>query len=164
MPFLCSLHMINALFSIFLYIIYKTCWVIMVPCLDAPQIPKTDKVVKTVNPQGDCQEEEPFICHIHNYTEYNQQWNVRSAFNPSKCIHTWSSGQPALWRPGSNWRFGALLKGLNSVMVNSCQRRDSNPQPQVTSQTLYPLGHDSRYYILLKNIFFLLVKCWQPIV
>ncbi len=33
-----------------------------------------------------------FICHIHNYTEYNQQWNVFSAFNPSKCTHTWSSG------------------------------------------------------------------------
>lgn len=28
----------------------------MVPCLDAPQIPKTAKVVKTVNPQGDCQD------------------------------------------------------------------------------------------------------------
>ncbi len=28
-----------------------------------------------------------FICHIHNYTEYNQQWNVLSAFNPSKCTH-----------------------------------------------------------------------------
>ncbi len=25
-----------------------------------------------------------YICHIHNYTEYNQQWNVFSAFNPSK--------------------------------------------------------------------------------
>ncbi len=33
-----------------------------------------------------------FICHIDNYTEYNQQWNVFSAFNPSKCTHTWSSG------------------------------------------------------------------------
>ncbi len=28
-----------------------------------------------------------FICHIHNYTEYNEEWNVFSAFNPSK----WSS-------------------------------------------------------------------------
>ncbi len=28
-----------------------------------------------------------FICHIHNYTEYNQQWNVFSAFNPSKYTH-----------------------------------------------------------------------------
>ncbi len=26
-----------------------------------------------------------FICHIHNYTEYNEEWNVFSAFNPSKC-------------------------------------------------------------------------------
>ncbi len=22
-----------------------------------------------------------FICHIHNYTEYNEEWNVFSAFN-----------------------------------------------------------------------------------
>ncbi len=28
-----------------------------------------------------------FICHIHNYTEYNEEWNVFSAFNPSKCTH-----------------------------------------------------------------------------
>ncbi len=28
-----------------------------------------------------------FICHIHNNTEYNQQWNVFSAFNPSKHSH-----------------------------------------------------------------------------
>ncbi len=26
--------------------------------------------------------------HIHSYTEYNQQWNVCSAFNPSKSTHT----------------------------------------------------------------------------
>ncbi len=60
-----------------------------------------------------------------------------SAFNPSKCTHTWSSGQP-----GSSWGFGALLKGLASVVDNSCRSRDSNPQPRVTSPTLYPLGHD----------------------
>ncbi len=53
--------------------------------------------------------------------------------------HTWSSGQLTLRRPGSNWGFGALLKGLISVMDNSCQSRDSNPQPRVTSTTLYPL-------------------------
>ncbi len=40
--------------------------------------------------------------------------------------HTWSSGQPTLWRPGSSWRFGALLKGVTSVVDNSC--RDLNPQ------------------------------------
>ncbi len=53
--------------------------------------------------------------------------------------HTWSSGQLTLRRPGSSWGFGALLKGLISVMDNSCRSRDSNPQPRVTSTTLYPL-------------------------
>ncbi len=38
--------------------------------------------------------------------------------------------------------FGALLKGLTSVVDNSSRSRDSNPQPRVTSPTLYPLGHD----------------------
>ncbi len=64
------------------------------------------------------------------------------AFNPSKCTHTWSSGQPTLRHPGSSWGFGALLKGLTSVVDNSCRSRDSNPQPRITSPTLYPLGHD----------------------
>ncbi len=52
-----------------------------------------------------------------------------SAFNPSK----WSSGQPTLQRPGSSLGFGALLKGLTSVVDTSCQSWDSNPQPWVTS-------------------------------
>ncbi len=52
-----------------------------------------------------------------------------SAFNPSK----WSRGQPTLRRPGSSWGFGALLKGLTSVMDTSCQSRDSNQQPWVTA-------------------------------
>ncbi len=69
-----------------------------------------------------------FIRHIHNYTEYNQQWNVFSAFNPSKCTHTGSSGQPTL-----QGGFGALPKGLISVVDTFCQSRDSNPQPWVTS-------------------------------
>ncbi len=79
-----------------------------------------------------------FISQIHNNTEFNQQWNVFSAFNPSKYTHTWSSGQPIL-RPGSSWGSGALLKGLISVVDNSCRSRGSNPQPRVTSSTLYPL-------------------------
>ncbi len=93
------------------------------------------------------------ICHIHihNYTEYNQQWNVFSAFNPSKWTHThleqwththththtWSSGQCL----GSSRGFGALLKGLTSAVYNFCQSWDSNPQPWVKSPTLYPLSH-----------------------
>ncbi len=66
-----------------------------------------------------------------------------SAFNPSKYTHTHtSSGQPTLRRPGNSRGFGALLKGLTSVVDNSCRSRDSNPQPPVTSPMLYPLGHD----------------------
>ncbi len=56
--------------------------------------------------------------------------------------HTWSSGQPTRRRPGSSWGFSALLKGLTSVVDNSCQSRDTNPQPRITSPTLYSLGHD----------------------
>ncbi len=75
-----------------------------------------------------------FICHIHNYTEYNEEWNVFSAFNPSK----WSSGQPTLRRLGSSWGFGALLRGLTSVVDTSCQSRDSNPQPlQLTAASVW---------------------------
>ncbi len=46
---------------------------------------------------------------------------------------TWSSVQPTLRRPGSSWGFGALLKGLTSVVDTSSRSRDSNPQTWVTS-------------------------------
>ncbi len=49
--------------------------------------------------------------------------------------------QKTLQRPGSSRGFGALLKGLTSAVDTSCRSRDSNPQPPVTSPTLYPLGH-----------------------
>ncbi len=45
-------------------------------------------------------------------------------------------------RGAVRWGFGVLLKVLTSVVKNSCRSQDSNPQPQVTSPTLYPLGHD----------------------
>ncbi len=41
-----------------------------------------------------------FISHIHNYTEYNQQWNVFSAFDPSRYTHTWSSPHTHTWSSG----------------------------------------------------------------
>ncbi len=51
---------------------------------------------------------------------------------------------PSAHTPGAvgSRGFGALLKGLTSVVDNYCRSRDSNQQPQVTSPTLYPLGHD----------------------
>ncbi len=60
-----------------------------------------------------------FICHIHNYTQYNVEWNVFSAFNPSKCTHLeqWAADCAAPWE--QSW--------------TSCWSRDSNPQHWVTS-------------------------------
>ncbi len=88
--------------------------------------------------------------------------NLCSALNPSKWTHTavrseeththtlwthtWSSGQPMLRRPGSSWGFGALLKGLTSVVELKVERVLNIHSPadtetrthdlQVTSQTL----------------------------
>ncbi len=74
--------------------------------------------------------DELYLSHTQLYRDHNQQhnqqWNVFSAFKPSKCTHTWSSGQPTLLRPGSSWGFGALLKGLTSVVDNSSRSQDSN--------------------------------------
>ncbi len=51
-----------------------------------------------------------FICHIHNYTEYKQQWNVFSAFNPSKCTHLeqWAADAAA---PGEQLGVRCLAQG-----------------------------------------------------
>ncbi len=48
-----------------------------------------------------------FICHIHNYTEYNQQWNVFSAFDPSKCTHT--PGVVGSWHCGARGAVGGSV-------------------------------------------------------
>ncbi len=51
-----------------------------------------------------------FICHIHNYTEYSQQWNMSSAFNPSKCTHLeqWAADTAA---PGEQLGVRCLAQG-----------------------------------------------------
>ncbi len=53
--------------------------------------------------------------------------NLSSAFNPSKCTLTAVNTHPEQWaamlrHPGSSWGFGALLKGLTSVMVLRVER------------------------------------------
>ncbi len=62
-----------------------------------------------------------FICHIHNYTEYNEEWNVFSAFNPSKCTHL------------EQWAAEGSCAAPGEQSWISCRSRDSNPQPWVTS-------------------------------
>ncbi len=64
--------------------------------------------------------DELYLSHIcHNYTEYNEEWNVFSAFNPSKCTHL------------EQWAADCAAPGKQSW--TSCWSRDSNPQPWVTS-------------------------------
>ncbi len=66
----------------------------------------------------------------------------------------WSSGQLTLRRPGSSWGFGALLKGLTSVNIYwTIPAVDSNPQPRITSSTLYPLGHDCPCEVALQRLY-----------
>ncbi len=70
--------------------------------------------------------------HLTHPSAHTQQWTH------TLWTRTRSSGKPLLQRPGSNWGFGALLKGT-SVMVlkvervlfihNPCRTWDSNPQP-----------------------------------
>ncbi len=52
---------------------------------------------------------------------------MASAFNPSKCTLTAVNTHLEQWaamlrRPGSSWGFGALLKGLTSVVVLKVER------------------------------------------
>ncbi len=77
--------------------------------------------------------------HLTHPSAHTQQWVVNTH---TPWTHTQSSGQPLLQRPGSNWGFGALLKGT-SVMVLKVERvlfihnphlqslpvRESNQQP-----------------------------------
>ncbi len=108
-----------------------------------------------------------FFRHIHNYTEYNQQWNLCSAFNPFKCTHTRSSGQPML-RPGEQLGVQCLAQGSHlsrgieggenahyslPPTDNSCRSRDSNLQPRVTSPTLYSVGHDCNIFSNRKRLY-----------
>ncbi len=52
-----------------------------------------------------------FICHIHNYTEYNEEWNVFSAFNPSKCTYTLEQWAADIAAPGEQLGVRCLAQG-----------------------------------------------------
>ncbi len=106
---------------------------------------------------GNREDEEDFLFVTNTIIQNITSSVICAAFNPSKVhthTHTVSSGQPMLRHPGSSWGSGALLKGLTSVVVIRLERAlvihsphrqfllDSNPQPRVTSPTLYPLDHD----------------------
>ncbi len=61
-----------------------------------------------------------FICHIHNYTEYNQQWNAFSASNPSTHLEQQMLFSLSLdpvsvytWSPDAfGWRWDSTVQTL----------------------------------------------------
>ncbi len=61
------------------------------------------------------------ICDVlSSMVTHTRNWS--SAFNPSKCTHTAVSSEHThcehtRQRPGSNWGFGALLKGTSVVVL-----------------------------------------------
>ncbi len=81
-----------------------------------------------------------FICHIHNYTEYNEEWNVFSAFNPFRAVSSRHCGArgavggsvPCSRVSPQSWTFPARA-GIRTHNLGL---------PRVSSPTLYPLGHD----------------------
>ncbi len=65
---------------------------------------------------------------LHNYTEYNQQWNVFSAFNPSKCTHL------------EQWAADAAASGEQSgvrclAQGSHLSRGESLPEPRFEPTT-----------------------------
>ncbi len=79
--------------------------------------------------------------HLEQWTHTHlEQWTHTHTWSSGHThthtdTHTWSSGnththththleQSTQRRPGSSWGFGALLKGLTSVVDNSCQSRE----------------------------------------
>ncbi len=107
----------------------------------------------------------PGAVETHTHTTHLEQWahththtpGAVETHTPHTHTHTWSSGQSTLRRPGGSWGFGALLKGLTSVVDNSCRSRE--PQPQITSPTLYPLGHDCTSIITYSYTVLLHIQC-----
>ncbi len=63
--------------------------------------------------------DELYLSHTQLYREYNEEWNVFSTFNPSKCTHL------------EQW--AADCAAPREQLWTSCRSRDSNPQPWVTS-------------------------------
>ncbi len=67
--------------------------------------------------------------------------------HPSAHTHTHTHTHPEQWAvdtvaPGQQLGVRCLAQGSHFSRRHSCRSWDSNPKPWVTSQTLYPLGHD----------------------
>ncbi len=78
---------------------------------------------------------------------------IKSITSSEKCsLHLTHPSAADTAAPGEQLGFGALLKGLTSVVDHSCRSRDLNPQPWVTSPTLYPLAPLTDEFYCLKTL------------
>ncbi len=89
--------------------------------------------------------------HTHTHTHTHTPGAVDTH------THTpWSSGQSTLRRPGSSWGFGALLKGLTSVVDNSCRSREPTTSDYKSSalsiRPRLPLDYNLQLYCKLLHI------------
>ncbi len=87
------------------------------------------------------------ICALHltHPSAHAQQWVVNTNIH-TPWTHTRSCGQPMPRRPGSCWEFGALLKGLTSVVVLKVERALDIHSPHLQSLPdlrLEPSGYKS---------------------
>ncbi len=71
---------------------------------------------------------------------------IQSIMRSEMCsLHlTHPSGAVGSWHCGARGAVGGSVpcSRVSPQSCTSCQSRDSNPQPWVSSPTLYPLGHD----------------------
>ncbi len=81
--------------------------------------------------------------HTHTHTHHTHTPCTHTVVNTHSSEHTHTTHTHTVVNTHTHtWSsrgFVALLKGLTSVVDNFCRSRDSSPQPQVTSLTLYPL-------------------------
>ncbi len=67
--------------------------------------------------------------HTHTHTPHTHTHTHTHTHNTHTHLEQWAHThthleQSTLQRPGSSWGFGALLKGLTSVVDNSCRSRE----------------------------------------
>ncbi len=116
----------------------------------------------------------PGAVDTHTHTPHLEQWththnthtpgavdththtHTPGAVDTHTHTHTWSSGQSTLRRPGSSWGFGALLKGLTSVVDNSCRSREPTTSDYKSSalsiRPRLPLDYNLQLYCKLLHI------------
>ncbi len=91
--------------------------------------------------------------HTHTHTQHT--WS--SGHTTHTHTHTWSSGQSTLRRPGAVG--GSVPCSRVSPQSWTFPAGAENPQPQITSPALYPLGHGCTSIITYSYTVLLHIQC-----